>query len=411
MLKKLIIIAMLLLALPGCDQRNKTGAMGSEVWTEAPKLTYGVLESEALSKEAWSSGRTEETSEFRMCETELGFYMLCWDRLYYADKATPDRWLPVCGDADCSHKSNREGCTAILYTDRLTVRDGRLFFAADLAYYPHLYSGKASGMGLFSAAPDGSDLRLEYSCEEGLLQDGGFVGECLTARYWLYMACKMDSEGQYRTSLYVKDENGTHVQMENLETEQLQMLIPYGTLNGINGVELFQLNCVSKDPFYIEKGSLASVALPDRQLDGAYLDGNTVRYFAPGDGYYDYNLESGLETKLASPRLENSGAELLLPNLIVESTLLGANNPVDWADGTEHRMEVFDGAAWHSVALPEALRNAPEELRIVPLAVTSDAVWFSARETDQESAKTVLGLYRVSFENWKLERFAAIPQI
>ena len=108
-----------------------------------------------------------------------------------------------------------------------------------------------------------------------------------------------------------------------------------------------------------------------------YLSGDTLRYFQMNDGYYDINIKTGDKVKLADAQLENSFASIVLPNCILESTLMAynANNSADfYTEGMAHEMRLFDGQKWHSVALPDNLVNTGGKIQMRIAAVTSDKI-------------------------------------
>lgn len=109
---------------------------------------------------------------------------------------------------------------------------------------------------------------------------------------------------------------------------------------------------------------------------GGYLQDNIIRCFYPGDGYYDVDLLTGERMKLADAQLEDSKAQILQPNCIIETTLL---NPEAAAETQE--MRFFDGQQWHTVTLPEELEVPDETFEVV--AVTSDTVIFSVKRTEK----------------------------
>ena len=132
---------------------------------------------------------------------------------------------------------------------------------------------------------------------------------------------------------------------------------------------------------------------------GGYLQGNVIRCFDPGKGYFDVDLLTGERTKLADAQLENSKARILQPNCIIETTLL---NPESEAETQE--MRFFDGQQWHTVALPEELSVPNDDFEV--LALSSDRVIFTVRQRnayDPEKDTIVWYCMKLDSETYKAE--------
>jgi hypothetical protein len=151
---------------------------------------------------------------------------------------------------------------------------------------------------------------------------------------------------------------------------------------------------------------------------GAYYAGNTLRYFKQNVGYFDIRLDTGEEVFLTETRLQNSIAAVLLPNLIVESTLLSSLSIKTRIPGMEHFMEVFDGQQWHSVKLPEDIHYASMGTFFYLFGVTSDAVWLTQLQsetvrvngTDQQYWDSHLYRIDLDADEWTLEYCGTIQQ-
>ena len=86
--------------------------------------------------------------------------------------------------------------------------------------------------------------------------------------------------------------------------------------------------------------------LGELPINYAYLSGDVLRFFRSGYGYYDMNIRTGEEVKLADCQLENSRAVVALPNCILESTLLTPQSMETRMPGQTHRLMLFDGESW-----------------------------------------------------------------
>ena len=148
-------------------------------------------------------------------------------------------------------------------------------------------------------------------------------------------------------------------------------------LYGVQGENAYINDFTGSSLFYRVAGdTLEPVDLSGLETGGAYLAGNVLRCFKQNDGYYDVDLTTREEIRLADARMENSHCQIVLPNCIVESTLLTGLSLKDRTEGMTHALEIFDGENWHSVTLPPELKDAEENVFIYVTAVTSDSILF-----------------------------------
>lgn len=424
MQKKIRIIAVLLCAagaLCGCGKVEQTVQLGSKVWEKMPEATFGVLESEKLSVEAWNCGRAEETSDCSIVECRDGYYFLYDSMLYYADKERLDTWVPVCKKPDCKHYMYDDQCAAVISTNDITAKDGRLYFTDSLHSYAQLYSGKGSGIGVISMLPNGEDRRIDYYVEAGLLLNGGSYGSQLTTNYWLYLSNILEANGDTTVRLFRTDEAGTQKLFETVkgENEPASVLLPTRHTLGLNGEKLYYCGFFQEPGYYSFSGQVPKkVTIPEVPLTAGYLSGTTLRFFRQNDGYYDIDIETGEEVFLIEARLKNSCTSILLPNMILESTLLYEQSVKGRTLGMEHSMELFDGEQWRSVELPEDLQFASMSTYLYMCCVTSDSIWLKQAQytTETRDGKEWpyldMHLYRIdlSQKNLTLEYFGSIIQ-
>lgn len=418
MTRKSVLIILTILILTGCVTQKHGGA-GSTSWEKMPAVAFGVLKSEMLSIQPWNSGRAEETSQYALAESEKGFFFLWNNYLYYSDKTQPELWVPICNDPDCDHQDAVAGCSAILYTDRILVKDGQIIFSDEISANQHLYKGNGGGRALMSMSSNGDDLKLLYYIEDSLLHDAGMVNEILHSTYWLYQVTSRNQSGDTSSTLYCVDSEGAHVLMDNIACDTLTPFMDAESLLGLFGDEAYYFNYPECNGFYeVSGGTLVPVALPERTFIGGYFSGNTIRYYEPNAGYYDYSLTSGETVQISENRLENSYAAVILPNLIVESTLLYELSTEGRTLGMKHAMEIFDGEQWHSVQLPEEMQLVSRDFWLMTQGVTSDAIWFSSEEkvievvNKEQYEYRDTHLYRIDLTSgeWKLKRFATVRQ-
>ena len=404
-MKKILCMLLVILLLAGCGTEEPEIPVGNEVWEALPQLTYGQWESEKLGVLNWDSGRCAFTSRNRMAETEAGLYFLRSQdsNLFYADKVKPATWVRVCNAPNCIHGSTLT-CSAMLRGSTFVFREGRIYYLTSASAHRELYPDtERDGAILVSMAHNGSDLRLEYVLEDAMhTGGGGSRSEKLTSDYWLYSCAKLRNDGQYDMFAFLVNENGGHLLgQKRVEEEEFAIVSSANGRLGLMGEDAWLNTVLSSDgTFYRVVGdTLEPVDLSGLDVVGGYLSGNVVRIFRPNDGYYDVDLTTRQETRLAEAHLENSYCQIILPNCVVEGTLLGAPSRENRTEGMTHSLAVFDGEGWHDVELPEELKNARKNDFIFVLAVTSDSILFGV------SGSNELKHYRIPLGTglWTLE--------
>ena len=401
MKKRMACIALSLLMLctffTGCSQQKTgRGAVGSEIWKEAPPLTYGVLEAEPLTVQPWNCGRMEFTSQYCAAETELGYYYDPISVLYFADKANLSNWVPVCNKPDCLHNSAME-CDAHSVGSRFIIKDNRIYFA-DMAslYYPQISKDDAGASVLASVAWDGSDRRLEYAIHGFPPSNDGRGMDILTGNQWVSFFEALDKDGNFIPFLSITTEEGTaKIPVENPGNMSAELIT---VMNGDESFSFPHLATYDYSIFRYIDGELVETDVTGLDTIDAYLSGNTLRVFRPGDGYYDVDLTTREEVFLAPAQLENSKAKIALPNCIIETTLLSKEGP-----GEEgHRMSIFDGQTWREVTLPEELVHTDKNISQVSTGYTvcSDCILLFLLDRSDAYATN---LYRIPLTDGELK--------
>ena len=92
--------------------------------------------------------------------------------------------------------------------------------------------------------------------------------------------------------------------------------------------------------------------------------------------------ETREETKLEDAQLENSYAFIVLPNCILESTLMGYSSVSDRSAVQTHAMKLFDGQRWWDVELPQELLEVDDNKYLDVEAVTSDRILLCLRDNN-----------------------------
>ena len=203
-----ILFLIIAVFFSGCGKEKSGGHTGSQQWTKWPQLSYGTMESEKLQPEQWDSGRLEETSQYTMAETELGYYMLHNSMLYYADKSNPERMIPVCNIPKCKHDPH--GCDAHYSGGNILVRNNRIYFADHTRNQPEIYQTKSSGFVIASKALNGTNVRLEYKNEDMLNTEssGGLIIQWFNGEHWIYNVAKLNKDGSHTLQCYRVTESG-----------------------------------------------------------------------------------------------------------------------------------------------------------------------------------------------------------
>ena len=202
---------------------------------------------------------------------------------------------------------------------------------------------------------------------------------------FLYAADILQTDGSYRFVIYLVDKDtGPKKIFETHYADDPGLSIDSlgrGLSSSIRG-DLCILSAAFSDNLkkdevlcWLRDGEPVLSDISQVSVKGAFLSGEILRCFLPGDGYYDLDLLTGGLTRLADAQLQNSGAIILQPNCIIESTLLIPDNQVE-----THQMRLFDGKQWHTVTLPEGI----ESTEAAPLqvgALGSDRVIFYQRSS------------------------------
>lgn len=135
---------------------------------------------------------------------------------------------------------------------------------------------------------------------------------------------------------------------------------------------------------------------------GSYISSDTLRYFISNEGYYDMEIQTGKTVKLVDAQLENSIAHIVLPNCIVESTLLGRDSLPLRTVGKKHQMKLFDGVIWREVTMPTELINADNTIYLTLEAVTSSNILLICWEYGTTGATGISQLYQIDLSSDEL---------
>ena len=407
------ILFLMLILLSGCGRKEP---ITTAAWAEMPPLTYGQLSHEKLDVLPWNSGRCETTSLSAMAETEAGFYFVFHRWLYYADKANPENWIVVCSDPTCTHY---EECSAVISSGRFMISGDSVIYEASPGSIP---VGKIKGNGYLLASKNlnGTFRKTEYVLEDMLTSGRSVTGSLLLPDRWLCQKYELTPEGQLSGQLYNVTQKGVQLigtldDFDILNTPPALVDVAYQfALNGDRYFTSGILDSTGKKIFGFSNDQLTEVDISGLTLRGSYISGKTLRFFRENEGYFDRDLESGEEVFLAPAQMENSYSTILLPNCILESTMLLPASTRTRSLGAENKLSFFDGEAWHDVELPEELKHAGKETFLTPLTVTSRSIVLCCMKPASPTSVYTAQMYQISLdaEQKDLEYWAeiAIPE-
>ena len=381
----LLLTLLLTFAAAGCQEEAAT------VVYEKPTFTPGTMESDLLQAEPGNYQRSNDTGDRKFVEIENGYYMVANGYIYYADKTNLEAWVLLCNDPNCSHHY----CTAAEHMGQILYEKDRLWYCTTNGTDPT--RDETSGHYLISVAKDGSDKRWEYNFQEELIGHGKGGAVFLELYSGGYMvACDvLQPDGSMRAAIWLVDmETGPRKVFERVYEYEG---VSYGCMSylsrnryryAISG-DMAITSYAFTDDFkgdrsvlcWFKEGEPVFSDISQFSIKGGYLCDGILRCLQPGDGYYDIDLETGAKTRLADAQLEDSGAVILQPNCIIESTLLNPENTAQ-----TQKMRFFDGDTWHDVALPEGLISTPEAPFDV-VALTSDRVIFRVISTVKDPVR------------------------
>ena len=402
----LLLAVLILLASAGCTQEVSSPPIGPEpnesiVWEAMPQLTYGVMEYEKLEVLPWYSGRCEATSLNTVAETKAGFYQTCALWLFYADKTSLSNWIPVCNDPTCTHYGD---CNAHIASGRFLVGDHKIYYEVHPQEVPVSGLSESGGFILASKNPDGTFHKVEYILEDMLVSGKSASSSLLLPDQWLCQRFELEPNGTQSGRLYCVTKNGPQLLAERNDFDPLNP--PPGIVDAayqyaLNGDRYFSsgvLDDTGKTLYRVVDGQLKTLDVSGLTLRGAYISGNTLRFFRPGEGYYDRNTETGEETFLSPPHLENSYSCIMLPNCILESSLMFTESLKNRPPRMLHKLAYFDGIQWHDVLLPEELEKPDMSVVLAPLAITADSILFCSIDMAQHPMEYSVTLYAISLD-------------
>ena len=252
---------------------------------------------------------------------------------------------------------NIRSCNALLDGSTFLIRDGRIYYATSTGGKNEaLYLEEGSTRVIASRALDGTDLRLEYYIDDAIMPAGGSQIDMLTAESWMLNITIFNPDGTYTNRSFLLTEDVPELVAETTTQAMTQYYVGTwmmddgilrATPRGDTCFSNLLLSEVRGDPpfslYRYVNGTLERVEIEAYAKTGKYLSGNTLRLYRPNDGFYDLDLTTRQETKVADAQLADAQGGLSLPNCISEY------------NGSQ--ILIFDGESWLSVQIPEELQD------------------------------------------------------
>jgi len=356
---------------------------------DLPAVVSTSILTDPIAVVPWNSNRCEVTSWCRYGEVEEGLYYGSANMsLAFAEKSDLDEWFVVCPFLDCKHAAEPDGCPSLINSN-FVIRNERIYYSGTFEQYEKFWNDDpepGAFMFLASVSQDGTGTKIEHifdSSNISLNQGGGFA-MYISPEYAIYCRIVLNSGGLYDAHIYILDENGEHlVYDEDIDFQPGGGGYGWDRKHNTFGDRMFLCGILDPTwqlPFILtEDYTIEQVDLTGLPEEGAYLSDNIYRCFRANDGYYDVNLETREETKLEEAQLENSHAFVVLPNCILESTLMGYTSLPMQSNVQQNAMKLFDGQRWWDVELPEELLEVKGKYLDVE-AITSDRILLRLQE-------------------------------
>ncbi len=384
----LVLALSFLIVFPGCAGEAPQNTNYPYTQYPEPAFVHGTLTSDLLTAEPGNFDRANRTGSCSFLETGSGYYYWREEYLYYAERENMNLWHRVCSSPDCPHTAAGK-CSAKIEMGVYYSQD-RLFFMGDLKKFSHLSPADAEAVGymLCSMSTGGTDIRLAHIYKDMSVAAGAQSG-CILPDGYVISTTAFHPDSTYTSRLYYYGKEGEGVFLEETQDE-LQSPITFSAaqLFSMYGDNAFYTSMEKDYPFadsfsWVDGSQLRTASVSALSARGGYLRGSILRCYRPNDGYYDVDLVTGKETKLADTQLQNAHAFILQPNCILESELfrpgmtlgLGEREPRE--EGAVPAVRFFDGQTWHTVALPEDILNLPTNRSMGVVALTSDCIIFS----------------------------------
>ena len=302
---------------------------------------------------------TLDTAAISSCgelvETENGYYYSGFGGLVYADKSDLTNWVLVCNDPTCEHilsscSAKTNGGIAMVDDRILSLRSTEDFKSV----------GK-SGLGVYSMAPDGTDLQLEYFVEDTIGVNEGSTH-----------SISGNGQGTFYCGMYILQTDGTYLGRILTATAESSSVIAEATKNDMSPYALSHATNIRGDAvlrtdiyipteergqhFYrISGNNLEDISHIDQyEPSPGYLSGDDLYHYVPGKGYYHTKISTGESQKMLDAQLKDGQGYHFLEHFIVEHNMTFGNIPA------KPRLLFNNGEKWVEVEFPEDFEYTEE---------------------------------------------------
>ena len=182
----LVITALLLLALPGCQPQPTAGGRGSGSAASSADISTEPTEESVESKSTDHDNRLSNKWGPSLVETEDALILLPMvvPNLYYYDKATGDCG-PLCGRPECTHTD--AGCNSYVGgASSMSCYDGKLYWLGSRKIAEKQY------FGIWKMDTDGTNLEL-FADFQGLQDEWGVTEGMVLHRGRIYLLVREDT--------------------------------------------------------------------------------------------------------------------------------------------------------------------------------------------------------------------------
>lgn len=319
------------------------------------------------------------SSRGQFVETENGYYYSVHNRLLYADKSDLTKWVLVCNDPSCKHMDYT--CSADVFGG-IAMRDGRL---VSLRNTEDFKIEDMSGYGIYSMAPDGTDLQLEYFIEESRgVNEGSYMGTFFDGNDKRYFGMSiLQNDGTYLNKILTVSENYSTVLAEAASNDMSQQLIfSEGSMRG--DVAFYTYIYAAQEEVFQHLYRVTDNELED--ISGileyspqcGYLSGDDLYHYVPEKGYYHTQISTGKSQKMMDAQLKDGIGYHFMGNFVVEHNMTYDHIP------DEPQMMIYNGEQWIEVEIPADFEHTGESV-VFPLALTTEHIFFEGYSTGVNS--------------------------
>jgi len=267
---------------------------------------------------------------------------------------------------------------------------------------------------IFSSNLDGTDrMSVMEAPWPDTSASARLTGVYMTKDGILFNLTVMNTDGTFTNYLHLTNENGTFlVRKVDLGEDLYATRTGEFSLRAVFGDTVLEEGNYMFDElmghYRIAGDSIEKLEITHLPCHGMYVSGNTARFFRQNDGYYDYDLTTGQEVKVADARLTDSAACIVLPNCIIETTmeieftleLLYGTEKIE--QGPPHQVVLFDGERWRDVKLPEHLVNADMAQLLTVTAITSEFILLRTFNISEYRGSSMASYYKIDLNEEEL---------